>query len=209
MTDSSRLRGAGPVSALVSLCAITAGCTAGGTTGATGATGATPAATARSSTGGRPGTGPVGSAGNPLTLSCGEESFTPGSPPPQRPGPADLGVGPLYFPGGRKLATADPAGYGEHGSYKIPLALAMGTTATVTIAPPARGRVVISNPYSPVGGVTSATYHSCSTVPGFFAQSLAFVDGQTRGCVPLDITIDGQRTAHRIMFSLFAGACAR
>jgi hypothetical protein len=38
---------------------------------------------------------------------------------------------------GLALATADPAGFGDHGDYKIPLVLALESTATVTIAPAA------------------------------------------------------------------------
>jgi hypothetical protein len=35
----------------------------------------------------------------------------------------------------QKVANADPAGFGEHGSYKIPFFVPRGTTVTVTIDP--------------------------------------------------------------------------
>ena len=79
---------------------------------------------------------------------------------------------------------------------------------TVTIAAPARGHVVIDIPGSPVGGVAAASYHSCPHAMGFFAQGFAFTHhGQTRGCVPLDVTIGHRPPVHRVMLSLFAGPC--
>jgi hypothetical protein len=150
--------------------------------------------------------GPAGRAGHPVVFSCAEESFSGDSPGPQRPQPGDLAIGPLLIPGGQRLAEADPASYGEHGSYKIPFVVTMGATVTVTIDPPARGHVVISNPYAPAG-VTAATYRPCARVAGFFAQYLAFTGGQTRGCVPLEVQAGGQPRARHITLSLFAGSC--
>jgi hypothetical protein len=150
--------------------------------------------------------GPAGSPDRPAVFSCAEESFAGDAPVPQRPQPGDLAVGPLIIPGGQRLATADPAGYGDHGSYKIPLTVTAGATVTVTIAGPARGHVLISNPYAPAG-VTAATYRPCARVAGFFAQSFAFTGGQTRGCVPLDVKIGGQPRVRHVTLSLFAGSC--
>jgi hypothetical protein len=185
------------VSALAALACVTlGGCTGGAVSSAAHHT--VPA------TG--PATGPAGSPGNPLVFSCGEESFA--SPPPQQqPQPGDLAIGPLVIISGKKLATADPAGWGEHGSYKIPFMVTMGSTVTVTIDAPARGHVVIDNPYAP-HGVTAATYRSCPHVAGFFAQSFAFTDGQIRGCVPLEVRVGGQARVQRVTLSLFAGSCA-
>src|ERR1039457_3611458 len=114
----------------------------------------------------------LGRPANPLVLTCADESFpgAPSSPVPQTPQRGDLVVGPLFIVEGKVLADAGPAGYGEHGRYKVPIIVKMGRTVTMTIAPPARGEVVIDNPYSPVGGVVSATYHSCANEAGFFAQ---------------------------------------
>jgi hypothetical protein len=106
-----------------------------------------------------------------------------------------------------KLASADPAVWGDHGSYKIPFMVTMGSTVTVTIDAPARGHVVIDNPYAP-HGVTAATYRSCPHVAGFFAQSFAFTDGHVRGCVPLEVRVGDQARVHRVTLSLFAGSCA-
>jgi hypothetical protein len=97
-----------------------------------------------------PATGPAGSPGHPLVFSCGEESFA-SPPPPQQPQPGDLAVGPLVILSGEKLATADPGDWGEHGSYKIPIMVTMGSTVTITIDPPARGHVVIYSSYAPRG----------------------------------------------------------
>ena len=150
-----------------------------------------------------------GSPGNPLLLSCGEESFTE-SPVPQQPQPGDLAIGPLFIVNGKRLATASPAGYGDHGSYKIPIIVTMGSTVTVTIAAPVRGQVMIDNPYAHLAGVSdlaAATYRSCSHIAGLFAQGFAFTHGQTRGCVPLDVRIGHQPQVHHVMLSLFAGSC--
>jgi hypothetical protein len=81
------------------------------------------------------------------------------------------------------------------------------TTVTVTIDPPARGHVVIDNPYAP-HGVTAATYRPCRNVGGFYAQGFAFTDGRIRGCVPLEVRVAGQARVLRVTLSLFAGRCA-
>ena len=72
---------------------------------------------------------------------------------------------------------------------------------------PARGHVMIDNPYA-LHGVTAATYHSCPHFAGFFAQGFAFTDGRIRGCVPLEVRVAGQARVHRVTLSLFAGSCA-
>lgn len=152
-------------------------------------------------------TGPAGSPGNPVVFSCAEESFlSPGSVVQQRPQPGDLAIGPLIIPGGQRLATAEPGGYGERGSYKIPFIVPMGATVTVIIDPPARGHVVISNPYAPAG-VTAATYRPCPHVAGFYAQGFAFTGGQVRGCVPLEVRSGGEPRVRHATLSLFAGSC--
>ncbi|SRR6266851_2586140 len=69
--------------------------------------------------------GPVGSPGNPLMLSCTGQSLGPAG---ALPAPDDLITGPLDVLSGKKLATADPAGYGDRGEYKIPVAIGPGAT---------------------------------------------------------------------------------
>src|SRR5207247_6626381 len=90
-------------------CVTLAGCTGG----------AAPSATGHAAPVTRAPIGPAGSPGNPQVFSCAEESFLPGPMPPM-PEPGDLAVGPLVIISGKKVANADPAGFGEHGSYKIP-----------------------------------------------------------------------------------------
>jgi hypothetical protein len=136
-------------------------------------------------------------------LSCADEAF----PGQAKPGQADLVIGPLFIINGKRLATANPAGFGERGSYKIPLALRPGSTATVTIGGSARGQVLIDNPDSPVGGVIAATYRSCPHSGGFFAQGFTFTHGRVRGCVPLDVRIDHEVRVRHVTLSLFAGRC--
>jgi len=150
--------------------------------------------------------GPAGSPGNPQVFSCSEESFL-GGPMPQMPEPDDLAVGPLVIMSGMAVANADPSSFGEHGRYKIPFFVPRGSTVTVTIDSPARGHVVIDNPYAR-HGVTAATYRPCTNVTGFFAQGFAFTNGQIRGCVPLEVRVGGQARVQRVTLSLFAGSCA-
>lgn len=126
---------------------------------------------------------------------------------PHMPQPGDLAVGPLVIFDGKKVATADPAGWGDHGSYKIPVFVPRGLTVTVTIDPPARGHVVIETPYAP-HDVIAATYRPCASVAGFYAQGFAFTNGQIRGCVPLEVRVSDQARVRRVTLSLFAGSCA-
>lgn len=186
------------VSVLAALTMILSACTGGTAHHAATATTATPAKAHV--------TGPVGSPGHPVVFGCAEQSFGGDTAVPGRPQPGDLAIGPLIIPGGRRLATADPAGYGEHGRYKIPFIVAMGATVTVTIDPPARGHVMISNPYAPAG-VTAATYRPCPHQVGFYPQGFAFTGGQTRGCVPLAVRVGDQRRVRHVTLSLFAGSC--
>jgi len=192
-----------PVLAVLT-CTVLAGCTPAGTPG-----GARRAATSppRPAASGRP-----GSPTNPLALSCAEESFPgyPDPPVPPRARPADLAIGPLIIVNGKRLATADPAGYGQHGTYKIPLVVLPGRVVTVTIAAPAREWVAIDNPYAHLRGVsdvTAATYRSCPHATGFFAQGFAFSGGRVRGCVPLEVRIGGEPRVRHVTLSLFAGSC--
>ena len=180
-------------------CVTLAGCTGGAASSAARPTGPATAPTTKL-------TEPAGSPGNPMVFSCGEESFT-NDPVPQQPQPGDLAVGPLVIFNARQLATGNPSDWGEHGSYKIPIMVTMGSTVTVTINPPARGHVVIDNRYAP-HGVTAATYRSCPDVTGFYAQGFAFTDGRIRGCVPLAVRVGGQARVQRVTLSLFAGSCA-
>jgi hypothetical protein len=172
---------------------VLAGCTATGT--------ASPPA-------GSAGLAGVGSPGNPLLVSCGQESFSD-PPPPAQAQPGDLAIGPLYVVNGRRLAAVSPADYSSHGSWKVPFVVAPGATATVEIGPNGRGQVVISGPYTPGGGVVAATYRSCAGKTGFFAQSFTFLHGQTRGCVPLEVTTGAGRPVLHATVSLAAGTCAR
>lgn len=197
-----------PVRALAILaCAILAGCTGGGTSSAAHRT--TPSSSRHTATGAQ--AGPVGSPGNPLTLSCAQESF-PGYPSqmPHLPTPGDLAIGPLFILNGKSQALA---GSGDHGLYsKVPFVVVPGSTVTVTIGARARGHVGIENPYGytwGIGLVTAATYHPCSDPMGFFAQGFAFIHGQTHGCVPLDVRIDHQPLVRHVTISLGAGSCSQ
>ena len=190
-------------------CAILAGCTGGSTSSTNRTATSSPAQSPASSP---HVTGSLGSPGNPLVLSCDVEAWPgyPDPPVPVTPGPHDLAVGPMYFPGGLALATYTPAQYGyatfgRHGRfYKLPLVVRPSATVTVTIGASARGHVVIA---TGPGGVTSATYHGCRKAGGFFAQGFAFTRPPFRGCVPLDVTIGGQGQARHLTLSLFARSC--
>lgn len=149
---------------------------------------------------------PPGSPGNPVVLTCGQESFL--DPPTWQPaGPGDLTAGPLIMYGGRAIASGYPAVYGVPNSYKLPVAVPEGTTATLAVAGPAVGKVVIENPYAPARGVTAITYRPCANAPGAFPQSLKFTDGRTRGCVPLIVTYGRPARVAHLTVSLDAGRC--
>jgi len=206
-----------PVVALAALtCAMLAACTGVSTSSTNGAAASSPLPSPASSS---QITGPLGSPGNPLVVSCDVESW-PGPPSPPAPvtaGPRDLAVGPMYFPGGRTLATYTPAQYGyapfgRHSRfYKLALVVRPGATVTVTIGTSARGHAVIAAPgvgQLGLGGVTSATYHACRQAGGFFAQGFTFTGPPFRGCVPLDVTVGGQARVRHVTLSLFAGSCA-
>ena len=153
-------------------------------------------------------TAALGSPGRPLMLSCSEKSAA-GSVAPR---PGDVVVGPLYIINAKQ--SADPAGAGpapQHG-YKYPIAVAPGATVTLMIAAPARGHVVIDNPYGPPAGVVAASYRACP--PGqeqgwtVFVQGFTFTDGRTRGCVPLTVRIGREARIRHATVSLYAGSCA-
>jgi hypothetical protein len=143
-------------------------------------------------------------------LSCGQESFSSGSPQ-VNPGPGDVAVGPLIIVNGRRLFNADTAPQYSWSS-KSPFVVADGATVTVTVAGPARGRFVIDNPYADlagIGAVTSATYHACTHQDGngFFAQGFAFTHGPVLGCVPLDVRIGDQPHVRHVTVTLAGRSC--
>jgi hypothetical protein len=151
----------------------------------------------------------VGTPTHPQILTCNEEAtqFTGGLPPTE---PHDIGFGPGYFPQARRLATMNPQLSSREAQlfgYKLPPVVYPGATVTVTIARGARSYVVKQNPWSPRRGSVSVTYQACLHKRGFFPQSFRFTDGRRRGCVPLDVRVDGQRKTHNIVLSLFAGRC--
>jgi hypothetical protein len=151
----------------------------------------------------------VGTPAHPQILTCYEEAtqFT-GTLPPI--GPHDIGFGPGYFPQARRLATMNPPNSNRGAQltgYKLPPVVYPGATVTMTIARGARSYVVQQNPWSPRQGSLSVTYRACLHKRGFFPQSFRFTDGRRRGCVPLDVRVDGQRKTRRIVLSLFAGPC--
>ncbi len=149
----------------------------------------------------------VGAPTHPQILTCYEEAtqFTGTLP---AIGPQDIGFGPGYFPHARLLATMNPPSRGAQlTGYKLPPVLDPGATVTMTIARGARSYVVQQNPWSPRQGSLSVTYRACLHKRGFFPQSFRFTNGRRRGCVPLDVRIDGQRKTSRIVLSFFAGPC--
>jgi hypothetical protein len=153
----------------------------------------------------------VGAPTHPQLLTCAEEAteFT-GTVPPV--GPNDIGFGPGYFPQARQLANTSPPTYSGRDTqltgYKLPPVVNPGAMVTMTIALRARSYVVQQNPWSPRQGSQAVTYRACLHKPGFFPQSFRFTDGRLRGCVPLDVRVNGQRKTSRIVLSFFAGSCS-
>ncbi len=151
----------------------------------------------------------VGTPAHPQLLTCAEEAtqFT-GTVAPA--GPHDISFGAGYFPQARLVANMNPPHAGDlarRTGYKMPPVVNPGATVTITIARGARSYVVQQNPSSPRRGSQSVTYRACAHKPGFFPQSFRFIDGRQRGCVPLDVRVNGQRKTTRIVLSFFAGPC--
>jgi hypothetical protein len=153
----------------------------------------------------------VGTPAHPQVLSCFEEATQfNGHVTPI--GPHDVGFGAGYFPQARRLATRNPPDSGRGArlsGYKLPPVVYPGATVTITIDRGARTYVVQQNPWSPPQGSQAVTYRACLHKRGFFPQSFRFTDGRVRGCVPLDVRVEGQRETNRIVLSLFAGPCTR
>jgi hypothetical protein len=149
----------------------------------------------------------IGSPGNPLMLSCDQASFGE----PTSPGHGDLVVGSLFLINARNSVDPSGAGPTPPHSYKYPIAVKPGATVTMMIAPSARGHVVIDNPYGPSPGVIAAMYQACQPNPlqgwTVFVQGFAFIDGRTRGCVPLTVQTGFEAPIRRVTVSLFAGPC--
>lgn len=149
----------------------------------------------------------AGTPGRPLMLSCTERSL-----PPVVPGPGDVVVGPLYIINAKDSVDPNGAGSAPQHGYKYPIAVAPGAIVTMMIAAPARGHVVIDNPYGPPAGVVAASYRACR--PGqqkgwtVFVQGFTFTDGRTRGCVPLTMRIGREARIRHVTVSLYAGPCA-
>src|SRR5690349_5616383 len=106
-------------------CVTLAGCTGGAASSGARPTGPATSPTARPSNPAASPSGPAGSPGNPQVFSCAEESFLADSVR-KMPEPGDLTVGPLVIIDGNKVANADPAGWGDRGSYKIPFFVPRG-----------------------------------------------------------------------------------
>jgi hypothetical protein len=140
-------------------------------------------------------------------LRCANENGLPKTTATRR----DLATGPLIIPNGHFLAHAAPHQFGAHGSYKIPFVFAAGATVTVLIEPPARRYTIITSPQIQASahrtGAISVTYHACAHW-GFFPQNIAFTNGRTRGCVPLQIQIASQPRKRRLTLDLFKRTCA-
>jgi len=182
-------------------CAILASCTVSGTPSASRSAAVPPASSSHA-------TGLLGTPGRPLMLSCSEQSVAG----LVTPGPGDLVVGPLYIINARQSVDPNGAGSAPQHGYKYPIAVAPGATVTMMIAAPARGHVVIDNPYGPPAGVVAASYRACP--PGqeqgwtVFVQGFTFTDGRTRGCVPLTVRIGREARIRHVTVSLYAGSCA-
>ena len=151
----------------------------------------------------------IGTPTHPQILTCYEEAtqFTGALP---SAGPHDIRFGPGYFPEARRLATMNPPApnlRSRRTGYKLPPVLDPGAIVTMTIGRSARSYVVQQNPWSPHQGSVSVTYRACLHKAGFFPQSFRFTDGRRRGCVPLDVRVDGQHKTSRIVLSFFAGRC--
>jgi hypothetical protein len=186
-------------------CAILAGCTVSSTSRAARSPTVLPTQPLAS---GPHVTGPVGTPGRPLMLSCSEKSVAG----PVTPGPGDVVVGPLYIINARNSVDPSGAGSAPQHEYKYPIAVAPGATVTMMIAASARGHVVIDNPYGPPAGVVAASYRACQ--PGqtqgwtVFVQGFTFTDGRTRGCVPLTVGIGREARIRHVTVSVYAGPCA-
>ena len=145
-------------------------------------------------------------------------------PDAETPGSADLIVGPLsYGAAAEGIRTADgrPATPGPDGVAftKIGARLSFGTSATVSIGDSARAYAGIRTEAGSDGGYSSVSYAACASgdpritvddppVPtGVWWVGGFLLSGLDSACLPLEITIDGDPTVHRVDLALPAGAC--
>jgi hypothetical protein len=131
-------------------------------------------------------------------------------------------VGPLAFVGAADAARASVAEVARFGGWKSPALLLPGHTATVQVAPSARGRAGLLGYGDEAAGRSvrdadrSVTFVACdrrrsdSHAGGRRVTfwSGAFVASSLPACVPLDVSIDRERAPRRIVVSLAAGRCA-
>ena len=145
-------------------------------------------------------------------------------PDAETPGSADLIVGPLsYGAAAEGIRTADgrPATPGPDGVAftKIGARLSFGTSATFSIGDSARAYAGIRTEAGSDGGYSSVSYAACASgdpritvddppVPtGVWWVGGFLLSGLDSACLPLEITIDGDPTVHRVDLALPAGAC--
>jgi len=120
------------------------------------------------------------------------------------PASDDLTFGPLSYPGlahGYPTIDGKPAGVEPDGLayYKIGAQLSADAEATVSIGADARDYVGILTEGGRDGGYSLVTYQSCAAFPADTVNWWVggfLLHGRDSACVPLDITIPGEKIEH-------------
>ncbi|MEV0096143.1 hypothetical protein [Streptomyces sp. NPDC050738] len=127
------------------------------------------------------------------------------------PNPQDVTVGPLTWKGLKDRARSDREGFGTKQSdgwhYKIGVEITAGASATVSVAPQARGKAGLA--YGQQWDYTAAqevAFHACPKARTGYIGGFVVADPTGRSCLPLDIRT-GEAPPRRITVSLGAGTC--
>lgn len=129
------------------------------------------------------------------------------------PGPEDLVIGPLVYPGlgnGYKVDVPPDADADGVTYFKVGTRLPAESTVTVSIDAAARSFAGILTEQGPSVGYSSVTYEGCSANidPGrvFWVGGFTLV-GRQSACIPLAVQVKGEHSARHAMLSIGDGSC--
>lgn len=148
-----------------------------------------------------------------VTVGC--DLARPLGPDSPSPGPDDLTIGPLVYPGlghGYKVDVAPEADADGTTMFKVGTRLPADSTVTVSIDPTARSFAGILTEQGPSVGYSSVTYEGCpaSVHPGrvFWVGGFTLA-GKKSACVPLTVQVKGEPDPRHAMLAIDTGSCGK